>query len=110
VGFEPQLDVCVVCGRSIDADEPVRFDSVAGGVACTRCRPVGRLLDPATRSEVRAMIAGRALEVLEHPATHRALLRAFVNAQISHDRPLRSLELFAQGDLSEEPPKEFGQD
>ena len=99
IGFEPQLDVCVGCGRRIEADEPVRFDATAGGVACAGCRPVGRILDPATRAEVGAMISGEvAAETLSHPATHRALLRAFGEAQIAHDRPLRSLELFAQGE------------
>jgi DNA repair protein RecO (recombination protein O) len=97
LGFEPQMDVCVVCGRRIDPEEPVRFDAVAGGVACTLCRPVGRVLDPATRQEVSSMIADAAPSPLAHPRTHRALLKAFVEAQIAHDRPLRSFELFMDG-------------
>lgn len=98
LGFEPQLDVCVVCGREIGADEAVRFDASAGGVACTRCRPVGRVLDPGTRSEVALMLGPGAPASLAHPATHRALLRAFVEAQIAMERPLRSLDLFLDGE------------
>jgi len=97
LGFEPQLEVCVVCGRPIAPDEPVRFDSAAGGVACTRCRPVGRLLDPATRAEVIEMINGGDVTApVARSGTHRALLRAFIEAQIAHDRPLRALDLFLQ--------------
>jgi DNA repair protein RecO (recombination protein O) len=97
LGFEPQLEACVVCGREIADEEPVRFDAVAGGVACTRCRPVGRVLDRATRAEVRGMLAGVEAAAPGRPRTHRALLKAFVEAQIAIDRPLRSFELFVEG-------------
>jgi DNA repair protein RecO (recombination protein O) len=97
LGFEPQTDACVVCGRPVDADEPVRFDSLAGGVACTRCRPVGRVLDPSTRADVARMSRGHVPPAaLARPAAHRALLRAFLDAQLAHDRPFRSLELFLE--------------
>ena len=99
LGFEPQTDACVACGRPVDADEPVRFDSSAGGVACTRCRPVGRVLDPVTRADVARMSRGHIPEPeLARPAAHRALLRAFLDAQLAHDRPFRSLELFLEGE------------
>jgi recombinational DNA repair protein (RecF pathway) len=96
LGFEPQTDAWVVCGRPMDSDEPVRFDSLAGGVACTRCRPVGRLLDPATRADVARMSRGHVPSTLARPGAHRALLRAFLEAQLAHDRPFRSLELFLE--------------
>jgi DNA repair protein RecO (recombination protein O) len=94
VGFEPQTDACVVCGREVTQDEPVRFDAEAGGVACTRCRPVGRVVDPASRAELRRML--RALPQtgpLARSGLHRALLRAFLEAQLAHGKPFRSLEL-----------------
>jgi len=95
LGFEPQTEACVVCGRPVPADEPVRFDAGAGGVACTRCRPVGRVLDPATRADVARMSRGHVPPAaLARPGAHRALLRAFLEAQLAHDRPFRSLELF----------------
>ena len=97
LGFEPQTDACVVCGRPVAPDEPVRFDSGAGGVACTRCRPVGRVLDPATRADVALMSRGHSpASALARPGAHRALLRAFLDAQLAHDRPFRSLELFLE--------------
>jgi hypothetical protein len=97
LGFEPQAAACVLCGRELAADEAVRFDAVAGGVACTRCRPVGRLLDPASRTELRRMLAGFVPGGgVARPGTHRALLKAFLEAQLAQDRPFRSMELFLE--------------
>jgi DNA repair protein RecO (recombination protein O) len=97
LGFEPQAGACVHCGRPLDDDEPVRFDAVAGGVACTRCRPAGRMLDPESRAELRRMLSG---EIpgggVARPRTQGALLRAFLEAQLAQDRPFRALELFLE--------------
>ncbi|MDB4952017.1 MAG: repair protein recO [Gemmatimonadetes bacterium] len=98
VGFEPQTDACVVCGRDAAPDKPVRFDAEAGGVACTSCRPVGRLIDPQSRAELRRMIRGLPLNApLGRPGLHRALLRTFLEMQLAHGKPFRSLELFMTG-------------
>lgn len=102
LGFEPELETCVSCGRTLAPDEPARFDALGGGVACTRCRPVGRLLDPAVRGEARWMARGRVPDgPLSSAGAHRALLRAFLEAQLAQDRPFRSLDLFVeQGKLA----------
>jgi DNA repair protein RecO (recombination protein O) len=92
-GYEPQMDACIACGRAVGDDEPVRFDKEGGGVACFRCRPIGRVLDAETRAELRRMLRGEIAVRLAHPEVHRALLRAFVAAQLEHDKPFRSLEL-----------------
>ena len=106
LGFEPQMDACVACGRPVTPDEAVRFDGAAGGVACTRCRPVGRLLDPSTRADVVRMSRGHTPhDALSRPGTHRALLRAFLDAQLAHDRPFRSLELFLEAAPPAEDPQ-----
>ena len=97
LGFQPQADACIHCGRALAEDEPVRFDAVAGGVACTRCRPAGRVLDPGSRAELRRMLGGDVPEEgVASPRTHRALLKAFLEAQLSQDRPFRSMELFLE--------------
>ena len=95
LGFEPQTDACVLCGRDLEEDEPARFDAAAGGAACRRCRPVGRILHPQPRAELRQLVyEGRLDAPTAHAGAHRALLRGFLEAQLAHDRPLRSLELF----------------
>ena len=97
LGYRPELDDCMGCGRTLSPQEPTRFDVQAGGVACTACRPAGRILDPSTRAAVRRMAEGDAAgDVPGDLALHRALLRAFLGAHLSHDHPLRSLEVFGE--------------
>jgi DNA repair protein RecO (recombination protein O) len=97
LGFEPQAGVCIQCGRELDAAEDVRFDAVAGGVACTGCRRAGRILDAESRAEFRRMLGGHVpAGGVKRPGTHRALLKAFLEAQLSQDRPFRSMELFLE--------------
>lgn len=97
LGFEPQATVCIQCGRGLAPDEPVRFDAAAGGVACTGCRRVGRVLDVESRAELRRMLAGHVPEGgVARPGTHRALLKAFLEAQLAQDRPFRSMDLFLE--------------
>lgn len=103
LGFQPQLDACIACLEALPADGPVRFDAVAGGAACTRCRPVGRLLDPATRADVARVLQAPSQPMQGRHSTHRALLRAYLDAQIAHDRPFRSLELFLRAAGGEAP-------
>lgn len=97
LGFEPRLDACVACGRPIGEDESTRFDVQAGGVACTLCRPQGRMVHADTRRELAAFCDGDATARASSDwGVHRALLRAFVTTHLSEERPLRSLELFTE--------------
>lgn len=97
LGFAPQTEICVACGRSLDPDEPVRFDAEGGGATCRECRRSGRILDATTRRELGEMLGGEAPEEIRGDrSAHRALLRTYLPAQFSHERPLRSLELFLQ--------------
>lgn len=97
LGFEPRLDACVRCDRPIGTGEATRFDVEAGGVACTLCRPEGRLVGAGARQELAAMCAGGAVPGPEADwSVHRALLGAFVRAHLSEEHPLRSLELFTE--------------
>lgn len=95
LGYHPELESCVGCGRPFDLGEPTRFDVDAGGAACSRCRPSGRVVDPATRAQVAEMSRGGTCEVeLSDPSLHRALARAFLGAHLASEHPLRSLDLF----------------
>lgn len=96
LGYRPELEVCVRCGRSLEPDESCRFDVEAGGAACLVCRPAGRLLDPRTRAEILAMSGGEPPVARPEGRTlHRALLQVFLSTHLAHDRPLRALDLFA---------------
>src|SRR5690606_20888799 len=37
LGFAPELDACIVCGRAVDPDADVMFDYAAGGLRCDAC-------------------------------------------------------------------------
>jgi DNA repair protein RecO (recombination protein O) len=95
LGFRPELDACVSCGAVVEPAEPARFDVTAGGIACARCRPRGRVFDPCSRAELRAMVEGaRVQRPVADPALHRTLLRVFVGTHVTRDSPLRSLDFF----------------
>jgi DNA repair protein RecO (recombination protein O) len=97
LGYEPELGVCVVCGRAVPGDEATRFDVDAGGIACVSCRPRGRMVEPEPRAAIQAMVQGG--EAPGEPgdwSLHRALLRAFLTSHLVSDRPLRSLDLFLE--------------
>ena len=97
LGYEPHLEACVACGRPIATDEVTRFDVSGGGVACTDCRPRGRLVDPAARLALGAMVAGGAARPADVDwSLQRSLLRAFLTMHLTMDRPLRSLDLFVE--------------
>jgi DNA repair protein RecO (recombination protein O) len=95
LGYEPELTHCVVCGRRIADDEETRFDVRAGGIACTDCRPKGRLVPARARRELHGMIAGHRITPEDlHRGLHRSLLVAFLSEHLTVERPLRSLDLF----------------
>lgn len=97
VGFQPEMEACVRCGRALDPNEPSRFDVEGGGVVCRSCRPSGRTLESRIRHQVLSMSRGAEVDVAANDLTvHGALLEAFLPAHLSPDRGLRSLTLFRE--------------
>ena len=97
LGYQPQLDSCVTCGRSVQADEPTRFNVDGGGIACVGCRQRGRIIQPSVRTSITDMLSRNFRRIPEGDLpVHRALLRAFLSAHLGSDRPLRALDLFGQ--------------
>lgn len=97
LGFQPEMQHCVRCGRAIGNEESSRFEIEGGGVACLSCRPQGRLLEGDFRREIEAMSQGRWIAVdAANLRLHGDLLDAFLPAHLSRDRGLRSLTLFRE--------------
>ncbi|MQA88869.1 MAG: DNA repair protein RecO [Gemmatimonas sp.] len=97
LGFQPEVETCVRCGRPFDSTEPSRFDVEAGGSVCRTCRPAGRLIDPSTRLELLAMASkGEPCGPAVNRALHGALLHTFLSTHLASDRPLRALPLFLE--------------
>lgn len=54
-GYKPELDRCVQCGQALAADQPARFDPMAGGLLCLRCGGAALLMQPQTLDFLRAV-------------------------------------------------------
>ncbi len=92
LGYRPQLDSCVACGRAITAEDN-GFSSTAGGVLCPLCR--GREGDqhaiaPATLATLRRLQRGglAAADRLDMTPTVRlqseALLAVYISDRLEH--------------------------
>ncbi len=60
LGFRPELDQCVACGRAVGS-ERARFDYAAGGLQCEHCAPSRDGLDAQDIRDLRALVDGQAL-------------------------------------------------
>jgi DNA repair protein RecO (recombination protein O) len=121
LGFAPELDTCLDCGRLIEAAEEVRFDPAAGSVRCTRCSAgargsgraaSGRLRSAAESQPRRAGTSGKRLPSharsalsrlasgesvkLERTSGHWRLLTLFLDHHVLEGAPLKSLAFLAE--------------
>ena len=125
LGYEPQIEVCVRCGRALGATEVLRFDFSAGGMRCSDCvsdrsgprlaprlepqlaprlepRLAPRLeprlaprLGPGARRQLAALLQGMAPGELGKPRAHLRLLHDFVIYHISGSKPLKTFSVFS---------------
>lgn len=96
LGYEPQIDLCVHCGRAPDASGVLRFDFAAGGVRCSECASdhSGPRVGPGARQQLAALIQGTPPEGLRKPRAHLRLLHDFVAYHISGSKPLKAFRVF----------------
>jgi DNA repair protein RecO (recombination protein O) len=103
LGFAPALELCIVCGRAVGAEEETTFDYTAGGVRCTLCAvgAAGRPLPPAARSALAALSRGVAV-AMPRTAAHWRLLARYLAHHVVESAPLQSLKVLEQS-LDPEP-------
>ena len=104
LGYEPQIDLCVHCGRALGATEVLRFDFSAGGMRCSDCvsDQSGPRVGPGARQQLAALLQGTAPETLGKPRAHLRLLHDFVIYHISGSKPLKTFRVFSSvADLDE---------
>jgi DNA repair protein RecO (recombination protein O) len=96
LGYEPQIDLCVHCGRVLGATEVLRFDFSAGGVNCSDCASdhSGPRVGPGARQQLAALLQGTVPEALGKPRAHLRLLHDFVTYHISSSKPLKTFRIF----------------
>ncbi len=101
LGYEPQIEGCVHCGKSLDSSEVSRFDLAAGGTRCADCAAghSGPLVGPGARHQIRDLLRGTVPEELGKPKAHLHLLHDFVLYHISGSKPLKAFRVF--GSLAE---------
>ena len=101
LGYGPEMDVCVSCGRKVEGEE-AGFSAPRGGVVCGRCRRAegGSVLSPAALRAMRELrelapeeLAKRRLSGAAREEVGR-LMRAFEEYHLQ--RQLRSAEFLSR--------------
>lgn len=97
LGYTPELESCVSCGRALSREELGRFDFAAGGLRCPRCQEASRgpRLGPTARSQLLGLVRGSLGETLIRPRAHLRLASDFITYHISGGTPLRSMDVLA---------------
>ena len=96
LGFAPDLERCLRCGRDPDPDEDTRFDYAAGGMLCTACGAgTGILLPPHGRAALAQMARGEVV-ALDRYTAYWTLLDRFLAYHVTDGRSLRSLAFLAE--------------
>jgi DNA repair protein RecO (recombination protein O) len=92
LGFAPQVEACVRCGRALGPAEMGRFDVASGGVRCEACAEAasGPRMGPIARAQLASMLAGETPRPLTHARQHFALVADFVSHHVV-PRPLKSM-------------------
>ncbi|MFV1987351.1 MAG: DNA repair protein RecO [Gemmatimonadota bacterium] len=88
LGFQPQLDDCLNCGRPI-GESRARFDFSAGGLFCSICAPGGPGLEPSELATLRALASGQSVAIPRGPQGQ--WLADFIRYHMSEGANLKSL-------------------
>jgi DNA repair protein RecO (recombination protein O) len=94
LGFQPELGVCVACGRPIGRGR-ARFDFEAGGLGCLECAPTGPTIEPNELASLRGLVEGGPLEVAVAGPQGR-WLSDFIRYHMAEGSQLRSLPFLRQ--------------
>jgi DNA repair protein RecO (recombination protein O) len=99
LGFTPELSSCALCHTPLrDADEAT-FSHSSGGVVCPSCSRLtsgGRRIPAEARMAIRVWLEGdESLALSDAEArSHQRLLREFLGAHLTDDRPLRAFAVW----------------
>ena len=99
LGFTPELTSCALCQTPLRDADDATFSHSAGGIVCVSCSklaPGGRKLPAAGRGAIRSWLDdAEPLDLSEPEArSHQRLLREFLGAHLTDDRPLRAFAVW----------------
>ncbi len=99
-GYRPQLDHCVHCGAALRAEDPARFDALAGGVLCAACGGLAQRLSPQALHFLRAAQRGATDQEFAHLpaeacAEALARMRAYMEGRV--EKTIKAAKLLPGG-------------
>jgi DNA repair protein RecO (recombination protein O) len=99
LGFTPELSSCALCHTPLREADEATFSHSSGGIVCPVCSrlvPGGRKLPPGARTAIRRWLDGdESVHLSDAEArSHQRLLREFLGAHLSDDRPLRAFAVW----------------
>ena len=98
-GFTPELSSCSLCHTPLRDSDEATFSHSSGGIVCPACSkltPAGRTLPASARNAIRKWLDGdESVHLTDAEArSHQRLLREFLGAHLSDDRPLRAFAVW----------------
>ncbi len=99
LGFTPELSSCSLCHTPLRESDDAIFAHASGGIVCTACSRVargGRRLPASARGLIREWLEDGVSAPLSEPESrsHQRLLREFLAAHLTDDRPLRAFAVW----------------
>lgn len=101
LGFTPELNACAFCHTPLRHSDDAFFSHSAGGVLCAICArqaPGRRKIPSSARDSIRSWLEGDEGPALSEgeSRSHQRLLREFLGAHLTDDRPLRAFAVWEQ--------------
>jgi DNA repair protein RecO (recombination protein O) len=99
LGFTPELSSCSLCHTPLRDTDDAIFAHSSGGIVCASCSrlaPGGRKLPAMARTAIRHWLEDRPSPPLTdaESRSHQRLLREFLGAHLTDDRPLRAFAVW----------------
>lgn len=94
LGYQPELNYCVICGRSVENEDRLGFSPARGGVLCSRCSYEGLSLKAGSLVFLRKFLQGssRQLKHLRLPGYAGEELEKLLGEYLEYylEKPLKS--------------------
>jgi DNA repair protein RecO (recombination protein O) len=99
LGFTPEISSCALCHTPQRDGDETTFSHSSGGVVCASCSklaPGGRRIPAAARAAIRRWLEEDDSSHLSDldARSHQRLLREFLGAHLTDDRPLRAFAVW----------------
>lgn len=99
LGFTPELSSCSLCHTPLRDSDDATFAHSSGGIVCASCArlaPAGRRIPASARASIREWLEDTPSAYMSEPESrsHQRLLREFLAAHLTDERPLRAFAVW----------------